>query len=60
MARVMVNCPATNKPVFTGMDFDKRTFESANISGNSFRCSECGSFHTWNKEDAHLEDDEEK
>jgi hypothetical protein len=56
MARVMINCPATKKPVPTMMDMDQISFDSSSLENNSFEpCPECGGAHTWNKDDAFLE-----
>ncbi len=58
MAKVMINCPVTNKPVFTGIVLDKQSFESTTLENNTFApCPECGKSHTWNKKDAFLEEE---
>ena len=58
MARIKIKCPSTGKPVDTGMSMDKSTFNTASISGNSFRCPECEKTHTWNKSEAFLEEEQ--
>ncbi len=55
MARIMVRCPTTKKPVYTGMSADEGSFKTSTFSGNSFRCPECKQNHTWDKKDAWLE-----
>ena len=57
MARVMIHCPETGKPVFTGMTFDWSSFETTRIGIRSVRCSECGEKHTWMRRDAYLDED---
>ena len=57
MARVMINCPETGEPDFTGMSFDWSSFESVKIGEKLVRCSACGDEHTWKRPDAYLEDD---
>ena len=42
MARIMINCPETGEPVFTGMSFDWSSFESVKIGEKLVRCSACG------------------
>jgi hypothetical protein len=57
MARVMINCPDTGEPVPTGFDMNQQSFETSQMSGNSFGpCPACGQMHTWDKEDAYLEE----
>lgn len=56
MASVMVKCPITGKEVPTGVDMDKFSFQTARMSGNSFRCRACGQMHTWDKDQAWLEE----
>ncbi len=55
MARVLIECPVTRHQVWTGMEMDQPEFDSATISGESFRCPACGQTHTWEKYDAALE-----
>ena len=57
MARVMINCPETGEPVYTGMTFDWPSFETVKIGEKSVRCSACGDEHTWKRPDAYLEED---
>ncbi|NQU62049.1 MAG: hypothetical protein HQ512_13035 [Rhodospirillales bacterium] len=57
MARVMIECPETGEPVFTGMTFDWPSFENVKIGEKSVRCSVCGDEHFWKRPDAYLEED---
>ncbi len=42
MARAMIACPNTGKPIYTGMSFDKITFETSQLPNRSVLCPECG------------------
>ncbi len=57
MARVMITCPETGKPVYTGMTFDWHAFESVQIGEKSVSCPACGKQHTWRRVDAYLDED---
>lgn len=59
MARVMITCPESGKPIYTGMSFDEITFETSQLTDKLVLCPECGQAHTWNKQDAYLESEEE-
>ncbi len=59
MARVMITCPETGKPIYTGMSFDGITFEASQLIEKSVLCPECAQVHIWNKQDAYLESEEE-
>jgi endogenous inhibitor of DNA gyrase (YacG/DUF329 family) len=54
MPKIMITCPETRKPVFTGMDLPKNVFEKAQIQGNSVSCPHCGQVHAWSRDDAYL------
>lgn len=54
MSRVMILCPETDKPVYTGMNFDWYTFESTRIAEKSVVCPACGQEHSWGRTDAYL------
>ena len=58
MARVLIDCPTTGKPVPTGFTASKDTFESSQITGEEVQCPHCGQLHVWAKGDAYLEDEE--
>ncbi len=66
MARLMIKCPMTGQPVFTGMDltpvsngmeFTREAFDSSTLKDNSVSCPHCHQQHVWQKEDAYLEDE---
>ncbi len=59
MARAMITCPNTGKAIYTGMSFDKGTFETSQLPSRSVLCPECGRAHTWNKQIAYLESEED-
>ena len=59
MARVMITCPETGKPIYTGMSVDEITLEAGRLIEKSVLCPECAQVHTWNKQDAFLESEEE-
>jgi len=52
----MITCPTTRKPVFTGMDFDRRALEISTsiVSNNAIGYPHCGKRHTWSKQDAYF------
>ncbi len=56
MPRIMIKCPKNNKPVSTGMEKDADEFETFSSEGNSFDCPACGDMHSWEKNDAFLEE----
>lgn len=60
MPKVMITCPNTGKPIFTGMSMDEKSFEqdSKAFSQTGTPCEECGELHTWTRQDAFLEGDE--
>lgn len=57
MARIMITCPVTKKPVWTGMEGDKQSLDPTvnDIGDNSITCPQCGQEHTWQQRDAYLE-----
>ena len=59
MPRIMINCPKTGKPVYTGMSMDEESFEqdSKAFSQTGTPCPECGELHTWRRQEAFLEED---
>ena len=59
MPRIMITCPNTGKPIFTGMSMDRYSFEQDNkaFSDTGASCPECGEVHPWQKQDAYLEDE---
>ncbi len=59
MARVMIACPVTGRPIYTGVSYDEDTFETSQFADKSVFCPECGQVHTWTKHDAYLESEED-
>ena len=57
MARVMIKCPESDKPVYTGMNFSYTAFDSVQIDEKSVYCAKGGRVHYWRWPDAYLEDD---
>ena len=57
MARVMIHCPETGKPVYTHMNFDWIEFESVTIGTRHMECPMCGKTHEWKRADAFLDDE---
>lgn len=57
MARVMITCPDSGKAVYTHLNFNWSSFDSADIGEQSTECPECGKLHRWRKSDAYLEED---
>lgn len=54
--RLMIKCPETGKPVFTGIAIDAQSFASATMTDNTaVNCQHCGNNHKWQKEDAFFE-----
>ena len=54
MARVMIECPETHKPVYTGNNFSWMEFDGLALEERELQCPECGRIHRWNKSDAYL------
>lgn len=58
MANVTIRCPATSKPVFTGMRIDEAAFAAITMPRITLgSCPQCGRTHKWSKIDAWLEED---
>jgi hypothetical protein len=60
MPEVLINCPSTGKPIDTGIALSKQLFESTTMRENTVHCPHCQQMHTWNKEDAYLEEEKPK
>ncbi|HEX6859676.1 MAG TPA: hypothetical protein VF138_05685 [Caulobacteraceae bacterium] len=54
MARVLVQCPVHDRPVFTGHRMTEAKLET-DEGRYGFRCNICGQIHHWVKADARLE-----
>jgi hypothetical protein len=57
MPEVLIDCPSTGNPVPTGIAMSEELFASTTMRGNSVRCPHCQQMHTWDKEDAYLEEE---
>jgi hypothetical protein len=55
MARIMIRCPKTQRPIPTGIAADPAAYETLTLEGNSVKCPACGETHVWDKKDAFLE-----
>ncbi len=57
MARFMITCPETGKPIYTHLNLDWESFESTRIGERTIECVECGKVHRWRRWDADLDED---
>jgi hypothetical protein len=55
LARVMIRCSVTNRPVATGMHTDAATWDARPMGYNRVACPGCKQTHAWGKSDAWLE-----
>jgi endogenous inhibitor of DNA gyrase (YacG/DUF329 family) len=53
----MIQCPQTGKPVFTGVQMSRGSFQHAKLEGNDVPCPHCGATHAWSMKNAFLEED---
>ena len=62
MPEVMITCPASGKPVNTGIAVSKEVFGDPKtvMSQNVVSCPHCNQTHLWDKKDAYLEGDKPK
>jgi endogenous inhibitor of DNA gyrase (YacG/DUF329 family) len=49
---ISIKCPATGKPVSTGMSMEAASFYRSVLTGNSVKCPHCGATHIWSKDEA--------
>lgn len=54
MPRVLITCPRTERPVYTGLNLDWSALETFESSEQVLSCPECGERHVWSKPDAVL------
>lgn len=54
---MLITCPETGKPAYTGLNFDWITFDAMELGEQSFNCPACDQRHSWTKEDAYLRAD---
>lgn len=53
--RMMMTCPSTQQPIFTGMNLDKISFDGMTITNSQVNCASCGQRHPLNKKDLYPE-----
>jgi transcriptional regulator with XRE-family HTH domain/endogenous inhibitor of DNA gyrase (YacG/DUF329 family) len=53
--RVMIRCPQTGKPVFTGTELTRQQWDRTEFEGMRVNCPHCHSPHVWSKSNAYLE-----
>ena len=57
MPQLLIDCPETGRPVYTGLNLDWFAFESTDLAETALQCPECGGRHVWSKADAYLRAD---
>jgi endogenous inhibitor of DNA gyrase (YacG/DUF329 family) len=54
MSLIFIKCPQTGRPVSTGIEIDRASFEALPTVGAPVKCPACGATHIWNKHEAWL------
>ena len=56
MCKVLINCPLTDKPVYTGVKLPKDLLDSKSIKigPHKARCLHCGQVHEWGRKEAYI------
>jgi hypothetical protein len=54
MPRVLITCPETQRPVYTGLNMDWNAFDTVELPEQTLVCPQCGRRHDWRKDDAVL------
>jgi endogenous inhibitor of DNA gyrase (YacG/DUF329 family) len=57
MSRIMITCPETGKPIYTGMNFDWPAIEPCVVQQGSLTCPRCGHVHEWCDKELFPEED---
>lgn len=57
MPQVMILCPETRKPIYTGLNLDWCLIDALDLGENSIACPECGKDHSWTTTDTFLRAD---
>ena len=57
MSQVLITCPETKRPVYTGLNYEWPSFESADLPRQTLKCPQCGNIHSWQKSEAYLRAD---
>jgi hypothetical protein len=55
VGKVLIRCPVTGEPVYTGLDMDLERFENTLFSMIVRNCRICGGRHVWTNADAWLQ-----
>jgi hypothetical protein len=56
MGALMIKCPQTGQPVFTGIETDQESLHSSPDVPIHTRCPACGREHMWWKRDAWIQE----
>jgi len=56
MPRLLIECPDTHKMIYTGLNFNWETLESASLDDETLPCTECGKVHHWTSKDVILDE----
>ena len=56
MAKLMLTCPSTGKPAFTGEEGGRDDLEALAFSGHELLCPECRQTHEFSSRDTYIED----
>jgi len=56
MSLVMIRCPQTGQPIYTGIETDPESFQCVDDVQTHSRCPLCGGEHAWWKREAWLAD----
>jgi len=57
MPMLMIRCPRTGQPVFTGVETDRTSLQRLPDSGGHLRCPICGKDHEWGRRDARFSEE---
>lgn len=57
MARVMIMCPESKRPIYTHVSCTSSEFMDLPIVEATIRCPECGKLHRWTPADAYLDEE---
>ena len=57
MSQVLITCPETKRPVYTGLNYEWSQFDAVELPPQSLKCPQCGKTHQWAKTDAYLRAD---
>ena len=60
MHRIFIRCPSTKKLIYTGFAMDAAIFHASPVEQNPIDCPACKQKHSWTKEDALFEADQQR